>query len=327
MSVLRARRRPLPGPAPRLRRGLLRPGPRRRRRGTPRSGCSARLRDAAALGVAVGAALAREHGARAVLVCSWGAPARRPGPTMPATAAARGLARSLVARGLDAAASGRLVLVAVEDAAAAGRALAVAPGPTVLVVAAARDAAMDAVLRAQDHVLVADTGEEGVAALAEARLAADGVRTARCAVPTGLARRAAGPRHARAGRPARRARAGDDPRAGAAARRRHRGRGARRGGARRRCRRRARPCGGPRGARRRASDARRVRSALRAGDARRSREPAAPRARRVPRGRPDCRARDRPAQRLRGRPGGVPGRGLDGARAHPCDGPRSDPRG
>ena len=169
-----------------------RPAPARAEAARPRHAAVGVLcppRDAAALGVAVGAALAREHGARAVLVCSWGAPARRPGPTMPATAAARGLARSLVARGLDAAASGRLVLVAVEDAAAAGRALAVAPGPTVLVVAAARDAAMDAVLRAQDHVLVADTGEEGVAELAEARLAADGVRTARCAVPTGLARR------------------------------------------------------------------------------------------------------------------------------------------
>jgi soluble lytic murein transglycosylase-like protein len=146
-------------------------------------------RDAGALGVAVGAALAREHGARAVLVCVWAAPARRPGPTVPATGAARGLARSLIARGLDAAACGRLVLAAVEDAADAGRALAAAPGPTVLVVAGARDERMDAVLRAQDHVLVADTGEEGVAALAEARLAADGVRTARCAVPSGLARR------------------------------------------------------------------------------------------------------------------------------------------
>ena len=146
-------------------------------------------RDAAALGVAVGAGLAREHGSRAVLVCSWGAPARRPGPALPATGAARGLARSLIARGLRAAASGRLVLVAAEDAADAGRALAAAPGPTVLVVAGPRDAEMDAVLRAQDHVVVADTGEAGVAALAETLLAADGVRTARCAVPSGLARR------------------------------------------------------------------------------------------------------------------------------------------
>ena len=110
--------------------------------------------------------------------------------------------------------------------------------------------------------------------------------TARCAVPSGLARRvpALGTRAPVDLRG--RARAGDDPRAGAPARRRHRRRGARRGGARRRCRRRARPCGGPRRAGRRASDARRLRPALRAGHARRPREPTAPGARRVPRGRP-----------------------------------------
>ncbi len=148
-------------------------------------------RHAATLGAAVGAGLAREHAARAVLVCAWGGAARRPGPALPPTGPARRLARSLGARGHAATTSGRLVFVAVQDAATARRALAAAPGPSVLVVAGPRDAPMDAVLRAQDRVLVADVGDEGIAALAEARLAADGVSAARCVVPSGLAGRLA----------------------------------------------------------------------------------------------------------------------------------------
>ena len=148
-------------------------------------------RDAGAMGAAVGAGLAREHGARVVLVCTWGAGARPPGPGLPAAPAARRLARSLEARGLHASAAGRRVHVGVRDGAEAGRALAAAPGPAVLVVAGPRDARMDGLLRSQDHVVVADAGQDGVAALAEARLAADGVSVARRPVPSGAARRLA----------------------------------------------------------------------------------------------------------------------------------------
>ncbi|MEA2179100.1 MAG: hypothetical protein QOG77_2397, partial [Solirubrobacteraceae bacterium] len=148
-----------------------------------------RERDAPVMGASVGAELARHEGARAVLVCLWGG--RAPGSRLPATAAARRLARTLAARGQVATASGRLVWAPAGDAAAAGRALAAAPGPSVLVVAGPRDERMDALLRAQDHVVVADAGGEGVAALACARLTAEGVVATRCPVPSGAARRAA----------------------------------------------------------------------------------------------------------------------------------------
>jgi hypothetical protein len=148
-----------------------------------------RERDAAVMAASVGADLARQEGARAVLVCVWGA--RVPGSRLPATGAARRLARALGARGQAAAASGRLVWTEAADAAAAGRALAAAPGPTVLVVAGPRDERLDVLLRAQDQVVVAAAGEEGVAELACARLASEGVVAARCPVPSGVARRAA----------------------------------------------------------------------------------------------------------------------------------------
>ena len=284
-------------------------------------------RDAAALGVAVGAALAREHGARAVLVCSWGAPGRRPGPTMPATGTARGLARSLVARGLDAAASGRLVLVAVEDAAAAGRALAAAPGPTVLVVAGARDAAMDAVLRAQDHVLVADTGRRASQRSPRrgSQPTVSGRRGARCrpGLPGGC-------------RPSARARRSTCAQST----------GRRRSSCWRSC---SPSSSGPWcSARRRAASVPPTSAAVRrtsrrwpvrercttasTGSSSRPRSPVArthgtwssPSTSRVGRTAALATARRNGFTDVRVT---LPGRGLDGARAHPCDGPRSDHRG
>jgi hypothetical protein len=149
-------------------------------------------RDAAAMGAAIGTGLAREHGARVVLVCTWGAGAAPHGPGLPAAPAARRLARSLEARGLRACAAGRRVHVGVRDAAEAGRALAAAPGPSVLVVAGARDARMDELLRAQDRVVVGEAREDaGVTALAAGRLAADGVSVTQRPVPSGAARRLA----------------------------------------------------------------------------------------------------------------------------------------
>jgi hypothetical protein len=150
-------------------------------------GVLCRPRDAAALGAAVGGELVRRERARAVLVCLWGA--RPAGPRLPGTGPARRLAASLAARGLPAVVSGRLVLVEAEDAAGAGRALGAAPGPSVLVVSGPRDERMDALLRAQDRVLVA--GGDEVAGLAAERLAADGVAVDRCGVPAGPARRLA----------------------------------------------------------------------------------------------------------------------------------------
>ncbi len=192
MSVLRAVLEHFVMPAARAPAGAAR-APARTAAGPPRAsvGVLCAPRDAGAMGAAVGAGLAREHGARAVLVCTWGAGARPPGPGLPAAPAARRLARSLEARGLHASAAGRRVHVGVRDGDEAGRALAAAPGPAVLVVAGPRDARMDGLLRSQDHVVVADTGEDGVAALAEARLAADGVSVARRPVPSGAARRLA----------------------------------------------------------------------------------------------------------------------------------------
>jgi hypothetical protein len=115
-------------------------------------------RDVRAVGVAVGLVTARSH--PAALVCVHVPGEEEPaaaGLRAPARAAAARLAGSLRARGLDADARGKAVLVEVADdpAAGAARALAAAgPLPTVLAVAA-RDPDLDVLLAAQDAILVA----------------------------------------------------------------------------------------------------------------------------------------------------------------------------
>jgi hypothetical protein len=125
---------------------------------------------------AVAAALALQLRSRGpVIVCAWRSTARR--GSAPAVAGARRLAASLEARGLQAAPSGRLVLVSLDDdpqlaAAEAARAAAAAgDAPVVTAVCGARDPAFDDLLAAQDLALIVarDAPEElvrvGVAAL------------------------------------------------------------------------------------------------------------------------------------------------------------------
>ncbi len=117
--------------------------------------------DAAALGAALGLALARLQRAPVVAVCVWReADLHRSAWRAPGVPAARRLAAALAARGHDARPAGRLVLVdlrgpAAEAAPAARRVLA-ATGevPGVLALGGARTAAFDAVLADQDLVVV-----------------------------------------------------------------------------------------------------------------------------------------------------------------------------
>jgi hypothetical protein len=110
-------------------------------------------------GEAVAAALALRLRTRGpVVVCAWASPARR--ASAPATAGARRLAASMHARGLDAAATGRLVLVRLDDdppvaVAEAERAAAAAgDAPIVTAICGPRDPAFDALLEAQDCAIV-----------------------------------------------------------------------------------------------------------------------------------------------------------------------------
>ena len=120
-------------------------------------GVLATARDVWALGVAVGLVAARRHGA--ALVCAHAPGGEPAGAALraPARAAGARLAALLRARGLEADARGKVVLVEVADdpATAAARALAAAgPLPTVLAVAA-RDPDLDVLLAARDAILVA----------------------------------------------------------------------------------------------------------------------------------------------------------------------------
>lgn len=131
----------------------------------------------------VAAALALTLGARGpVVVCSWAAADRRAG--VPATMGARRLAASLQGRGLDAAATGRLVLVRLDAdphvaATEAGRAAAAAgDAPVVTAICGPREPAFDELLARQDITVVAagETSEElvrlGLAALGDRAYAA-----------------------------------------------------------------------------------------------------------------------------------------------------------
>jgi hypothetical protein len=110
-----------------------------------------------------------------VVVCSWASRARR--TSAPRSVGARRLVTSLQARGLDATASGRLVLVRLDEdahvaAAEAARAAAAAgEAPVVSAICGPRDPAFDGLLAHQDVTVLAaaDAPEElvrlGVAAL------------------------------------------------------------------------------------------------------------------------------------------------------------------
>jgi hypothetical protein len=113
----------------------------------------------------------------AALVCAWGASGTAAGA--PPTAAARRLAASMGARGIEARATGRLVVVTLaSDAAtaadeAARAAAAAGEAPVVLALAGAREPDFDRVLAAQDLAVVATHGASdelvrlGIAALEE----------------------------------------------------------------------------------------------------------------------------------------------------------------
>jgi len=117
--------------------------------------------DAAALGAALGLALARRHRAPVVTVCIWsgGQPAR-PAWRAPALPAARRLATGLAARGHDARPAGRLAVVRLagpaEDVVLQARRVLAAAGaaPAVLALGGPRSAAFDALLAEQDLVVV-----------------------------------------------------------------------------------------------------------------------------------------------------------------------------
>jgi hypothetical protein len=108
---------------------------------------------------AVAAALALRLRTRGpVVVCAWASSARR--ASAPAVAGARRLAASMHARGLNAAATGRLVLVRLDDdphiAVAEADRVAAAAGdaPIVTAICGPRDPTFDALLEAQDCAVV-----------------------------------------------------------------------------------------------------------------------------------------------------------------------------
>ena len=147
--------------------------------------------DALPLGAALGLALAGRRRTPVVAVCVWtAAAAGGPGLRAPATLAARRLGASLLARGLDVRATGRLAIVRLdaepEEAAAQARRALAAAGfvPTVLALGGPRVAAFDALLAEQDLVVVATSSasDPALARLAVAGLASAAVRACVCEV-------------------------------------------------------------------------------------------------------------------------------------------------
>jgi hypothetical protein len=147
--------------------------------------------DARPLGAALGLALAGARRAPAAVVCVW-APTTTAGPAWraPALPAARRLAARLVARGHEACATGRVVLVRLPEsppdaAAQAGRVSAAAgAAPTVLPLGGPRATSFDALLAEQDLVVVATPAgtDRALRRLAIAGLATRASRTCACDV-------------------------------------------------------------------------------------------------------------------------------------------------
>lgn len=140
-------------------------------------GVLARSADAWAAGGAVALGLLSRTRAPVAVVCGWGGGAG-PSALAPATPAARRLAGRLAERGHAARATGRLVLIALDDdvgpacAEAARVAAALSDEPAVVVLAGARDEPVDALLADQDRVVVAGSGsDDAVADLAASSLA------------------------------------------------------------------------------------------------------------------------------------------------------------
>ncbi len=143
--------------------------------------------DAPALGAALGLALARARRAPVSVVCVWAPNPIRSAWRAPAMPTASRVAAALRARGHDASAAGRLVVVRLSETCdeAADQAMRVAAAagsaPTVLALAGPRAAAFDDLLAMQDLVVVA-VAPAADAALA--RLATAGLQRAlTCPVP------------------------------------------------------------------------------------------------------------------------------------------------
>lgn len=143
--------------------------------------------DAAALGAALGMALARAGRVRTCVVCVWSPERVRSGWRAPPLPAAARLAATLSDRGHDASAAGRLVVVGLstcsEEAASQALRVCAAAGtaPTVIALAGPRAADFDALLAMQDLVVVAvaPASDASLARLASAGLE----RALTCAVP------------------------------------------------------------------------------------------------------------------------------------------------
>jgi hypothetical protein len=136
--------------------------------------------DAQVAGTALALTAAAALHSRCAVVCVWSGGGTTPGASL-ATVATRRLAERLAARGVVAAARGRLVTVAlpptdVEARAAAERTLAAAgDAPVVLVVGGARPPALDPLLAAVDRIVIvpppdAPSGLEALAVDAAAHL-------------------------------------------------------------------------------------------------------------------------------------------------------------
>jgi hypothetical protein len=140
--------------------GFARRAGRRTVGSTPSLGVLANARDLPAVAVAAGVVVARGHPAALVCVHALGAEPSTAPLRAPARAGANRLAGSLRARGLTADARGRVAVVELahegQDAAGAtARALAAAGALPTVIAVAARDPDLDALLAAQDAVLVA----------------------------------------------------------------------------------------------------------------------------------------------------------------------------